>query len=71
MSLQRTPTRPYRVFVVDDCRTIRRLIGAIVEETEGLTLAGSAESAEDAWDVLRHPGMRRSTWSRSTSSCPA
>ena len=39
---------PYRVFVVDDSRTIRRLIGAIVEETEGLVLAGSAESAEDA-----------------------
>jgi two-component system chemotaxis response regulator CheB len=54
MPLQRTPTRPYRVFVVDDSRTIRRLIGAIVEETEGLTLAGSAESAEAAWEVLRH-----------------
>lgn len=48
---------PYRVFVVDDSRTIRRLIGAIVEETEGLVLAGTAESAEDAWDVLRQPGV--------------
>jgi two-component system chemotaxis response regulator CheB len=48
-------TAPYRVFVIDDSRTIRRLIGAIVEETEGLVLAGSAESAEDAWDVLRQP----------------
>jgi two-component system chemotaxis response regulator CheB len=48
-------TAPYRVFVIDDSRTIRRLIGAIVEETEGLVLAGSAESAEDAWDILRQP----------------
>ncbi len=48
---------PYRVFVVDDSRTIRRLIGAIVEETEGLVLAGTAESAEDAWDVLRQPNV--------------
>jgi two-component system, chemotaxis family, protein-glutamate methylesterase/glutaminase len=48
---------PYKVFVVDDSRTIRRLIGAIVDETEGLVLAGSAESAEDAWDVLRQPSV--------------
>jgi two-component system, chemotaxis family, protein-glutamate methylesterase/glutaminase len=48
---------PYKVFVVDDSRTIRRLIGAIVDETEGLVLAGSAESAEDAWDVLRQPNV--------------
>jgi two-component system chemotaxis response regulator CheB len=48
---------PYRVFVVDDSRTIRRLISAIVEETEGLMLAGTAESAEEAWDVLRQPGV--------------
>jgi two-component system chemotaxis response regulator CheB len=47
---------PYRVFVIDDSRTIRRLIGAIVEETDGLVLAGSAESAEEALDVLRRPG---------------
>ncbi|GGH13329.1 chemotaxis response regulator protein-glutamate methylesterase of group 1 operon [Alsobacter metallidurans] len=51
------PARPYRVFVVDDSRTIRRLISAIVDETEGLVLAGSAESAEEAWDVLRQPGF--------------
>ncbi|WP_460449350.1 chemotaxis-specific protein-glutamate methyltransferase CheB [Alsobacter sp. SYSU BS001988] len=50
-------TRPYRVFVIDDSRTIRRLIGAIVDETEGLVLAGSAESAEEAWDVLRQPSI--------------
>jgi two-component system chemotaxis response regulator CheB len=49
--------RPFRVFVVDDSRTIRRLIGAIVEETDGLVLAGSAESAEEAWEVLKQPGV--------------
>jgi two-component system chemotaxis response regulator CheB len=48
---------PYKVFVIDDSRTIRRLIGAIVDETEGLVLAGTAESAEDAWDVLRQPNV--------------
>lgn len=48
---------PYKVFVIDDSRTIRRLIGAIVDETEGLVLAGSAESAEDAWDILRQPNI--------------
>ncbi|PSC03973.1 chemotaxis response regulator protein-glutamate methylesterase [Alsobacter soli] len=51
------PANPYRVFVVDDSRTIRRLIGAIVEETDGLVLAGSAESAEEAWEVLRQPSF--------------
>ncbi|MCP8937827.1 chemotaxis-specific protein-glutamate methyltransferase CheB [Alsobacter sp. SYSU M60028] len=51
----RNASQPYRVFVVDDSRTIRRLIGAIVEETDGLVLAGSAESAEEAWDVLKNP----------------
>ncbi|MGL4442378.1 MAG: chemotaxis-specific protein-glutamate methyltransferase CheB [Alsobacter sp.] len=53
----RSPADPYRVFIVDDSRTIRRLIGAIVEETEGLVLVGSAESAEDAWEVLKNPAM--------------
>ena len=57
MALASRLTRPFKVFVVDDSKTIRRLIGAIVEETEGLALAGSAESAEEALTMLRQPGF--------------
>lgn len=57
MTVANTMGRPFRVLVIDDSRTIRRLIGAIVEETEGLTLAGLAESAEEGLTMLRQPGF--------------
>jgi two-component system chemotaxis response regulator CheB len=49
--------RPYKVLVIDDSRTIRRLIEAIVEETAGLEMAASVESAEQGLGLLRQPGF--------------
>lgn len=50
-------TRAYKVLVIDDSRTIRRLIEAIVEETAGLEMAASVASAEEGLTLLRQPGF--------------
>jgi two-component system chemotaxis response regulator CheB len=57
MALAPRPDRTFKVLVIDDSRTIRRLIAAIVEETAGLELAGSVESAEEGLTLLRQPGF--------------
>ncbi|MFO1149319.1 MAG: chemotaxis-specific protein-glutamate methyltransferase CheB [Alsobacter sp.] len=57
MALVTRTDRTFKVLVIDDSRTIRRLIAAIVEETAGLELAGSVESAEEGLTLLRQPGF--------------
>lgn len=39
---------PVRVLVVDDQAVFRRVMGTVVEETEGFDLVGSAESGEES-----------------------
>lgn len=40
--------RPVRVLVVDDQDVYRRVLGAVVEETEGFAVAGYASSGEES-----------------------
>jgi two-component system, NarL family, invasion response regulator UvrY len=39
---------PVRVLVVDDQEVFRRVMGAVVEQTEGFVLVGHAESGEES-----------------------
>jgi two-component system, chemotaxis family, protein-glutamate methylesterase/glutaminase len=52
--MQRSACRT--VLVVDDSPMMRRLIGSIVERTAGLSLAGTAASAEEGWE--QHSALR-------------
>ncbi len=40
--------RPVRVLVVDDQDVYRRVLGAVVEETDGFTVVGYASSGEES-----------------------
>ena len=50
---------PVRVLVVDDQALFRRLMGAVVEETAGFVLVGSAASGEESIVTagLLHPDL--------------
>jgi len=50
---------PVRVLVVDDQVLFRRVMGAVVDETEGFLLVGSAASGEQSITAARvlHPDL--------------
>jgi DNA-binding NarL/FixJ family response regulator len=53
------PVNPVRVLVVDDQALFRRVMSAVVDETEGFVLVGCAESGEESILAARvlHPDL--------------
>jgi DNA-binding NarL/FixJ family response regulator len=43
-----SPVEPVRVLIVDDQRLFRRVMSAVVEETEGFVVVGCAASGEES-----------------------
>src|SRR3954454_6719940 len=48
MGARRCPVTEVRVLIVDDQEPFRRAMGAVVEETEGFVVVGTAASGEES-----------------------
>jgi DNA-binding NarL/FixJ family response regulator len=50
----RSETSDVRVFVVDDHESFRHAVAAVVDETAGFVVVGSAESGEQSLELMSH-----------------